>query len=106
MKRRRYRSEAEWRRLVEQQTLSGMTGLAFCEQEGLSPKSFYRNRKALQQDSGKTASRCSFVQVMPRSIDQERSTSSLIEVVYRESHLRLPSNTDPVWLAQLMKALS
>ena len=45
---RRYRDKAEWKRLVEEQAQSGMSGLSFCEQQGLSSKSFYRKRKVLR----------------------------------------------------------
>ena len=103
---RRYRDKAEWKRLVEQHAQSGMSGLAFCEQHGLSRKSFYRNRKALQQDTDTPVSTRSFVQLMPRSSEPSRPTSGPVELTYGECYLRLPANTDPVWLAQLMKALS
>lgn len=103
---RRYRDKSEWKRLVEEQAQSGMTGLAFCEQQGLSRKSFYRNRKALQQDVDTTVSTRSFVQVKPWSVELDRTASAPMELTYREGCLRLSANTDPVWLAQLMKALS
>ena len=99
---RRYRDKAEWKRLVEEQAQSDMSGLAFCEQHGLSRKSFYRHRKVLQQDSGAAA----FVQVKPRSVELGRPASTPMEFSYGDGCLRLPANTDPVWLAQLMKALS
>jgi transposase-like protein len=103
---RRQRSKAEWRRLVEEHAQSGLNGSAFCKQQGLSRKSFYRNRKALQQAAEATESSGSFVQLRPQSTSRDRSMNGPIEVAYRESRLRLPSDIDPVWLAQLMKALS
>jgi hypothetical protein len=103
---RRHRSKAEWKQLIEQHAQSGLNGSAFCRQQGLSRKSFYRNRKALRQAVEATAHSDSFVQVVPHSTNRDRLISGLIEVAYRESRLRLPSNTNPMWLAQLMKALS
>jgi hypothetical protein len=103
---RRCRDKAEWKRLVEEQARSGMSGLAFCEQHGLSRKNFYRNRKVLQQDADSTVNTPSFVQVKPRSAEMIRPTPTPMELTYGEGCLRLPANTDPVWLAQLMKALS
>ncbi len=46
---RKHRSKAEWRNLVEQQARSGLNGVAFCEQRGLSRKTFYRHRKMLEE---------------------------------------------------------
>lgn len=108
MSTRRHRSKAEWKQLIEQHAQSNLNGSAFCKQQGLSRKSFYRNRKALQQNAAAetTASPGSFIQVVSRSTGQSCLKSDPIEVAYRESLLRLPSNTDPIWLAQLMKALS
>ena len=42
---RKHRSKVEWRNLVEQQARSGLNGVAFCEQRGLSRKTFYRHGK-------------------------------------------------------------
>ena len=103
---RRYRSKAEWRRLVEEHKQSGLNASTFCKQQGLSRKSFYRNRKALQQITENTASRGSFVQVVPCWTGQDRLINEPIEFAYRESRLRLPPDTDPLWLARLLKALT
>ena len=106
MSTRRYRSKAEWKQLIELHAESGLNGSAFCKRQGLSRKSFYRNRKALQQATETTADSSPFVQLVPHSVSRSRSISGSIELAHRESRLRLPSDTDPLWLAQLLKALT
>jgi len=43
-------SEALWRGRIAAQSRSGLSALAFCTQEGFSPKSFYAWRRRLEQD--------------------------------------------------------
>ena len=47
MPKREHRSNAEWQDIIERQEQSGLTGVAFCLQEGIYAKSFYRQRKLL-----------------------------------------------------------
>ena len=44
---RKRRNADEWRQLIEQQAVSGPSGLAFCQQHELQVKTFYRQRKLL-----------------------------------------------------------
>lgn len=44
---RKQRNAGEWRQLIEQQAVSGLSGLAFCQQHELQVKTFYRQRKLL-----------------------------------------------------------
>ena len=45
---RLYRSEADWQKLIDQQTESKLPVSTFCEQEGSRYQSFYRWRKRLE----------------------------------------------------------
>ena len=49
MTRRKHRSKAEWKTLIDQQIQSGLNAAAFCDQQELPRKSFYRHRKLLKQ---------------------------------------------------------
>ncbi|MDH5356150.1 MAG: hypothetical protein OEY09_17035 [Gammaproteobacteria bacterium] len=103
MSKRTYRSKSEWRKLIEQQAQSGLSGLEFCQQQGLLAKTFYRHRKLLRQQN-LIPVRHSFVQVQPKAISPVSSDQAVI-LQHRESRVSIPSSTDPVWLAQLMNTL-
>ena len=99
----KYRSEAEWLALISEQLDSGQSALAFCRDHGLSAKTFYRQRKALRKKCLIPADNA-FVQVQPKTVHPAAAPSAL-ELYFQNSRLRLPPNTDPQWLAELMKAL-
>jgi hypothetical protein len=46
-------SEALWRGRIAAQARSGLSALAYCNQEGFSPKSFYSWRRRLKQSKSK-----------------------------------------------------
>lgn len=97
----KYRSEAEWLTLIAEQLDSGQSALDFCRDHGLYAKTFYRQRKALRK-KGLIAADNKFVQVKPV---QRIAPSTCLEFQYQRSRLHLPPDTDPRWLAELMKAL-
>jgi hypothetical protein len=101
---RKHRSEFEWRLLIEQQVSSGLNGIRFCEQEEISCKTFYRHRKALK---GKTADSVTsqFIKVQQRPL-QPMALQSAAILQYRDSRLQLSVSVDPIWVAELMKALA
>ena len=100
---RKRRSADEWRQLIEQQAGSGLSGLAFCQQLGLLAKTFYRQRKLLN-GSGLMPTVHPFIKVDSGSVQQAAIQPEAI-LQYRDSRLRLPPGTDPVWLARLMNSL-
>lgn len=104
MTKRKHRSKGEWRHLIEQQARSGLNGVAFCEQQGLSRKTFYRHRKTLD---GKAADSVAgqFIKVDSGDIQTTPLQPGAV-LHYRDSRLQLPIGSDPVWVAELMKALS
>ncbi len=101
MSKREHRSNAEWQKIIQQQEQSGLTGVAFCLQEGIYAKTFYRQRKLLRR-KGLVASGSQFIQVQPKPVPIQPG----IVLQYRDSHLQMPAGAEPMWLAQLMKALS
>ena len=104
MPKREHRSNAEWQDIIERQEQSGLTGVAFCLQEGIYAKTFYRQRKLLRR-KGLVAQTKQFIQVQPKPV-QAMTTQSAMVLQYRDSRLQMPVGTEPLWLAQLMKALS
>ncbi len=97
-------SNAEWQDIIERQEQSGLTGVAFCLQEGIYAKTFYRQRKMLRRKGLVTETK-QFIQVQPKSVPAMPIQSGIV-LQYRDSRLQMPAGTEPLWLAQLMKALS
>ena len=104
MPKRDRRSNAEWQDIIERQEQSGLTGVAFCLQEGIYAKTFYRQRKLLRR-KGLVAETNRFIQVRPKPV-QAMPIQPGIVLQYRDSRLQMPAGTEPLWLAQLMKSLS
>ena len=104
MRNREHRSNAEWQDIVKRQKHSGLTGVAFCLQEGIYAKTFYRQRKMLRR-KGLLAETKQFIQVQPKSVQPMPIQPSMV-LQYRDSRLQMPAGAEPLWLAQLMKALS
>jgi len=103
MTRRKHRSKAEWRNLIDQQMQSGLNAVAFCDQQGLSRKTFYRHRK-LQEQKPCDSLAGQFIKVEPKPV---QSIPQQFEAVlhYRSSRVHLPLGADPMWVAELLKAL-
>ncbi len=104
MTKRKHRSRAEWRNLIQQQASSGLNGVAFCAQRELSRKTFYRHRKTLEEKATKEATG-QFLKVQPKSVQMMPMQPGAV-LHYRDSRLQLPAGSDPSWVAELMKALS
>jgi len=98
-----HRSTEAWQKLFHQQAQSGMSVSAFCEQQGLSTKTFYRRRKALRSVPAEKPRGFIPVKTAPAQIP---ASSSPILLHYRETRLHLSDSTAPSWVASLMKALS
>ena len=104
MPKREHRSNAEWQDIIERQKQSGLTGVAFCLQEGIYAKTFYRQRKLLRR-KGLVVETRQFIQVQPKPVPA-MPIQPAMALQYRDSRLQMPEGTEPLWLAQLMKFLS
>ena len=104
MPKQKHRSEAEWQDIVEQQEQSGLTGVAFCLQEGIYAKTFYRQRKLLRR-KGLVAKPSQFIQVQPKPVPTIPIQPGIV-LQYQDSRLQMPAGAEPLWLSRLMKALS
>ena len=104
MPKRDRRNNAEWQDIIERQKQSGLTGVAFCLQEGIYAKTFYRQRKLLRR-KGLVAETRQFIQIQPKPVPAMPIQPAMV-LQYRDSRLQMPAGTEPLWLAQLMKVLS
>jgi hypothetical protein len=100
---RKYRTSTEWKTLIEEQLASGLTCVAFCNELGLSAKTFYKQRQRYRRDQFSSGSG-GFVQV--QSSPSRVVPSQAIVLHYRDSRLELSSGISPVWVAGLMRALA
>jgi transposase-like protein len=105
MKKRQRRSDAEWQQLIEQQQRSGLSASAFCQQHGLSSKTFYKRRQALREPTKATDSTERFIEIQ-RPSTPAAATATTAVLHYQRSQLHVPTGVDARWLAQLMQALS
>jgi pyrrolidone-carboxylate peptidase len=103
VKRRKYRSVAEWRDLIDQQAKSGLNAAVFCAQHGVCAKVFYRRRIELKRKAVDVAAG-RFIQVQAKPA-QAITLPTGVLLHYQASRLQLPAGIDPDCLAQLMRSL-
>ena len=104
MTKRKYRSQTEWQNIIQQQKDSGLSAITFCQQQGLSSKTFYKRRRTQYEAPIVDAS---FIKIKKSSTQIASSTTDPVGILhYHNSQLHIQSNTDAHWLAQLMQALS
>jgi hypothetical protein len=94
------RSFQEWQTIIEQQEASGLSIIEFCEQQQLNQKYFYAKRDTLRKKKPSKPT-VSFVKV-----SQTPTVSAAILLQVNNARLTLPLNCEPLWLAQLLKAIS
>ncbi|MFT5658055.1 MAG: hypothetical protein ACI9KN_001334 [Gammaproteobacteria bacterium] len=97
------RNQAQWQHLVERPVSSDLNAAAFCRQQGLCRKPFYHHRKMLIENTTRLAT-SRFIQVQAKPA--AAPTSTIVVLDYRQARLQFPAGIGPVWVADLMKALS
>lgn len=93
------RTPTQWQQILNQQQASGLRVTDYCRQQQISTKSFYRWRQVLQKSEPDPGSN-----FMPIRVGG--SSGSVMTLAFGGSRLELPTDCDPVWLAQLLKRLS
>ena len=93
------RSSKEWQTIIEQHEISGMSVAAFCKQHALVNKYFHARRQSLFKRQQRTLA-SPFIKV-----SKTNPSSAMISLQMGDAKLSLPVNTEPVWLAKLLKAL-
>ncbi len=99
MTQRTHRSQAQWQALIQQQVQSGQSAAVFCREQGILAKSFYRWRGLFEKSTEEAFVR---VETLPTA---KTSITDRMVLEYGASRLVL-EGCDPLWLAQLFKALS
>ena len=88
-----------WAMLIRECKASGMTNKDFCEQRGISEKSFYYWQKKLRTKIMETA--------LPQLVhlDPTPETGNMLQIQYRGAELRLPGSVDLEAVAALLRSI-
>jgi len=93
------RTQTEWQSLIQQFEQSGMTQVAFCQQQQLNPKYFSLRRAKLRAANVLPASR--FVEAAPIRLNDP----TVMTLQYGTVSLQIPTQSIQT-VAQLVKALA
>ena len=94
------RTSEQWLALFDQHKTSGLTQAEFAKQQGIDPNYFSLRKRQLlawQEDDSH-----GFVELTPQGM----LFCQPMVLKKRDVELHLPSGTDAVWLATLLKAMS
>ncbi len=100
------RSQAEWLRILQQQKASGLNVKVFCQQQGLSSKTFYKYRRGLHVSPDSEVPTASFIKMTKPARQATDPTDTMGVLHYANSQLHIHSGCDAQWLAKLLQALS
>ena len=93
-----YRAQT-WAMLIQECNNSGLTKRAFCQQRGISEKSFYYWLRKLCSQMAE-ASGPQLVQLEPTVISDD-----MLQIQYRGAELKLPAGVDIETVAALLRSL-
>jgi hypothetical protein len=93
----------DWQKLVNQQINSELSVAEFCKLHSLGETYFYKRKSDLKKlDDNTHLSR--FIKVNQPKASLVQSVP--IQIQYQQTQLCLPVSISPLWLAELIKALS
>ena len=93
-----YRAQT-WAMLIQECNNSGLTKRAFCQQRGISEKSFYYWLRKLRSQMAE-ASGPQLVQLEPTVISDD-----MLQIQYRGAELKLPASVDIDAVAALLRSI-
>ena len=93
-----YRAQT-WAMLIQECNNSGLTKREFCQQRGISEKSFYYWLRKLRSQMAKTGAP-QLVQLEPASLPDD-----MLQIQYRGAELKLSSSVDIDAVATLLRAI-
>lgn len=93
-----YRAQ-EWAMLIQECSASGLTKREFCQQRGISEKSFYYWLRKLRTQMVEPA----VPQLVP--LEQVPSAEDILQIRYRGAELKLPAGVDMDAVAALLRDL-
>ena len=93
-----YRAQT-WAMLIQECNNSGLTKREFCQQRGISEKSFYYWLRKLRSQMAETAG--------PRlvQLDPAPAPDDMLQIQYRGAELKLPSGVDIDAVATLLRSI-
>ena len=93
-----YRAQT-WAMLIQECNNSGLTKRAFCQQRGISEKSFYYWLRKLRSQMAEAAGP-QLVQLDPRVVSND-----MLQIQYRGAELKLPTGVDIDAVAALLRSI-
>ena len=93
-----YRAQT-WAMLIQESKTSGLTNKEFCEQRGISEKSFYYWQRKLRSHIIESSE----PQLVP--LDQPVISGDTLDIRFRGVELKLPANVDIDAVATLFRAI-
>ena len=93
-----YRAQT-WTMLIQESKTSGLTNKEFCEQRGISEKSFYYWQRKLRSHIIESSE----PQLVP--LDQLVISGDTLDIRFRGAELKLPANVDIDAVATLLRAI-
>jgi hypothetical protein len=106
MTKRKHRSQAEWQIIIQQQKASGLNVAAFCRQQELSSKTFYKRRRGLRTPPDSEVPTVAFMKITKPARKATVPTDAMGVLHYSNSQLHIMPGCDVQWLAQLLQVLS
>ena len=96
--RNEYRAQT-WAMLIQECNNSGLTKREFCQQRGISEKSFYYWLRKLRSQMAEAAGP-QLVQLDPRVVSND-----MLQIQYRGAELKLPTGVDIDAVAALLRSI-
>ena len=93
------RSQEQWQTIIEDQQISGLTILDYCQQQQLSTSSFYAVRKKISLSSANFV-RAKIIQQVELIEEQ-----TFITVTVGKVNVSLPTSTSVTYLSLLLREL-
>lgn len=89
----------EWAMLIQECSASGLTKREFCQQRGISEKTFYYWLRKLRTQMAETA--------MPQLVPLEPApvVENVLQIQYRGAELKLPADVDTDAVAALLRSI-
>jgi len=100
------RSQSDWQRILQQQKSSGLNVKAFCQQQALSSKTFYKYRRDLLVLPDSEVPATSFIKMTKPARQATDLTDTMGVIHFANSQLHINSGCNAQWLAKLLQALT
>ena len=93
-----YRTQT-WAMLIQECTASGMTNKDFCEQRGVSEKSFYYWQRKFREQIVEAAA----PQLVP--LDSTPEQKEILQISFRGAEMKLPAEVDMDAVSALLRSI-